>query len=106
LSAFRVVFSRRARAQLARIRDYLTLHADDETGKRLTSALIDRCLELDDFPDRGTPHPELGAGVRTIVFQRKATIGYVVADTDVVVLGIAWRGQRLEAAIRHSGQRS
>jgi len=52
LSVFRVVFSRRARAQIARIRDYLSIHADEETGERLTTALIDRCLELDDFPDR------------------------------------------------------
>lgn len=104
MNVFRVVFSRRARAQIARSRDYLSIHADEETGERLTTALIDRCLELDDFPDRGTPHPELGAGVRTILFQRKATIGYVVADTDVVVIGIAWRGQRLEDAIRRGGQ--
>ena len=100
MNAFRVVFAGRARAQIARIRDYLSDHAGEETGERVTAALVDRCLELDSFPERGTAHPELGAGVRTIPFQRKATIGYVVSDTDVVIVGIAWRGQRPEDAIR------
>lgn len=100
MNAYRVVFSRRARAQIIGIRGYLSVKADEETGERLVSALIDRCLELDVFPDRGTPHDELGEGVRTIPFQRKATIGYVVDDADVVIVGIAWRGQGLEEAIR------
>ncbi len=102
MSAYRVVFSARVRAQLAAIRDYLSLHADEETAERIATALVDRCLELDSFPDRGTLHRELGDGVRTIPFRRSATIGYIVSGRDVIIIGLAWRGRRLGDAIPRS----
>jgi plasmid stabilization system protein ParE len=103
LTLYRVVFSRRVRAQLGNIRNYLSVHADGETAERIVGALVNRCLELDTFPDRGTLHEELGKGVRTVPFRRNATIGYVVAETDVIIIGLSWRGQPLERAIRHPG---
>jgi plasmid stabilization system protein ParE len=99
LSGYRVVFSRRARGQIADIRDYLSHNAGAEAADRIVGALLDRCVELAVFPDRGTPRDALGKGVRTIPFRRNATIGYVVNGTDVVMIGIAWRGQQPEDAI-------
>lgn len=103
--ARRVVFAPRAETQIGDIWDYIALHSDENTADRIVDALIERCLELDMFPGRGTPHEELGEGVRTIPFRRTATIGYVIAGADVVVTGIAWRGQKLEEAIRVPSQR-
>lgn len=102
MNDYRVVFSRRARAQIAGIRDYLATHVDEETAERIAAALADRCLELNAYPDRGTPHEDLGDGVRTIPFRRSATIAYVVAGPDVVIIGISWRGQKLEEVIRNA----
>jgi plasmid stabilization system protein ParE len=91
LSAYRVVFSRRSRDQLDRIGDYLSVHVDEETAEGFVSALVDRCLELATFPDRGTSHEELGKSVRTRVntpMWRLVAYGPLgarwVTDTDMV----------------------
>ena len=94
-----VVLSASAEAHLAAIHDYLVERADRETAQRVVDELIDRCLGLATFPNRGTLHDELGEGVRTVPFRRSATIGYVVAANDIVIVGVAWRGQRLEESI-------
>lgn len=99
MSVYRVVFSGAVRDQLDRIADYLSVHTDQEPADKIVGAVIDRCLELDTFPDRGTSREELGQGVRTIPFRRIATIDYVVAGADVVIIGISWKGQRIEDAI-------
>jgi toxin ParE1/3/4 len=99
LSGYRIVFSCRARGQISAIRDYLSHRTGAETADRVVGALLDRCVQLAVFPDRGTPRDALGKGVRTIPFRRNATIGYVVSGTDVVNIGIAWRGQQPEDTI-------
>lgn len=95
MSRYRVVFSARADAHLMAIRDYIAGQAGADTATRILDKLIDRCLSLEDFPARGTPHPQLGKGVRTIPYRRSATIVYVIAGHDVVITGVAWRGQDL-----------
>jgi toxin ParE1/3/4 len=95
LRRYRVVFSARADAHLIAIRDYIARQTGVEMAQRVVASLIDRCLGLSDFPARGTPSEALGEGVRTIPFRRSATIGYVIVGGDVVITGIAWRGQDL-----------
>jgi toxin ParE1/3/4 len=104
LSRYRVVFSARADAHLIAIRDYIAGQAGAGTADRVVNRLIERCLGLNDFPSRGTPCERLGKGVRTIPFRRSATIAYAVAGRDVVITGIAWRGQDL-AALAEEGDR-
>lgn len=93
MSGYRVVFSARADVHLIAIRDYIAGQVGAETAERVIEKLIDRCLGLSDFPARGTPHERLGEGVRTIPYRRSATIRYVISGQDVVIVGVAWRGQ-------------
>jgi toxin ParE1/3/4 len=95
LSGYRVVFSARADAQLIAIRKYIAEQAGTETAGRVVQKVIERCLGLSNFPARGTPSPKSGEGVRTVPYRRTATIGYVLTGRDVVITGIAWRGQDL-----------
>ncbi|MEA3039739.1 MAG: toxin ParE1/3/4 [Sphingomonadales bacterium] len=93
MSTYRVVFSERVEAQLRAIWDYIAVEADPAAATRTVERLVARCLLLDTFPERGTPHEEYGPRVRTVAFRRSATIGNTVMDRDVVIVGIAWRGQ-------------
>lgn len=93
MSRYRVVFSARADSHLMAIRDYIAGQAGAGTADRVVSNLVDRCLGLNDFPSRGTPCERLGKGVRTIPYRRSATIAYAIAGRDVVITGVAWRGQ-------------
>lgn len=68
-----------------------------DVASAFVDRLIDRCLSLEEFPSRGTSREDIGMGVRTIPFKRRATIAYTIADTDVVIVTIAYRGQDIYA---------
>jgi len=63
----------------------------------LVSAIQDRCEGLTTFSERGTPRPEVGPGVRSIPFRRKAIIAYVVETDTVVIIGILYGGRDVSA---------
>ncbi|HEX8513995.1 MAG TPA: type II toxin-antitoxin system RelE/ParE family toxin [Allosphingosinicella sp.] len=67
------------------------------SASELVSAIQDRCEGLTSFSERGTPRPEIGPGVRSIPFRRKATIAYLVRPDAVVIVGILYGGRDLAA---------
>jgi plasmid stabilization system protein ParE len=52
------------------------------------------------FPERGTRRDDLLPGLRTIGFERRVTIAFVVTPDTVLIEGIYYGGQDFEAAIR------
>lgn len=69
----------------------------------LVSAIQDRCEGLTRFSERGTPRPEIGPGVRSVPFRRKAVIAYLVRREAVVIIGVMYGGRDL-AALREPGR--
>ena len=57
-------------------------------------ALLDR---LSDFPERGTPRTDLGAGVRTISLERRVLIVYRPSADQVVILRVIYAGLNFDA---------
>ncbi|HEY0413295.1 MAG TPA: type II toxin-antitoxin system RelE/ParE family toxin [Allosphingosinicella sp.] len=68
-----------------------------DSAAELVSAIQDRCEGLTSFSERGTPRPEIGPGVRSVPFRRKAVIAYVVEAEAVVIVGIMYGGRDLSA---------
>ncbi|MEA3033415.1 MAG: toxin ParE1/3/4 [Sphingomonadales bacterium] len=68
-----------------------------DSAAELVSAIQDRCEGLTIFSERGTPRPEIGPGVRSVPFGRKAVIAYVIEAEVVVVVGIMYGGRDLSA---------
>lgn len=66
-------------------------------AERWIDALIAWIEELADFPERGTPRPDLGAALRTRVFRRSVTIAYAVSEETVTVLRVFARGRNITA---------
>jgi toxin ParE1/3/4 len=91
----RVELSRPALADLDRIADWVAAGA----GAQVALAYLDRieasCASLADFPHRGTPRDDLGADVRTISFEGRATIAYRVEPERVLILGVFHAGRLL-----------
>ena len=52
---------------------------------------------LCDFPERGTPRPDIEVGLRTRVFRRSVTIAYAFSDGTVTVVGVFARGRDVNA---------
>ena len=95
--AHRISIRPRARLDLLGIYDFVADFAGAESGRRIVAGIEAQCRKLSIFPERGTPHPELMAGLRTIP-HGKAVIAYVVEARQVDIVRIRYGGQQLEPA--------
>jgi len=75
-----------------------------ESGLAVAGAYIDRietaCMALETFPERGTRRDDIRPGLRTMGFERRATIVFQVTRADVVIVRIFYGGQDFERALR------
>lgn len=95
----RVRYDDRAIAQLSRIRQWIAQRAGEDVADRIVESIFSRCEALSSFPERGTPHPDLHPRLRTIPHRGRYTIGYVVGEDTVTIVGIRSAGQDLDALI-------
>ncbi|WEK43405.1 MAG: type II toxin-antitoxin system RelE/ParE family toxin [Candidatus Sphingomonas colombiensis] len=76
------------------IEDLIELHrwVSDETDPATASGYLDRIEEriasLSQFPDRGTPRDDLITGIRTLAFERRLLVAYMVDGSIVTVLRV------------------
>jgi toxin ParE1/3/4 len=103
MKRYEVSFRPRAEADLFGLYQYIA----EEGGTAAASAYIARieaaCLALATFPERGTRRDYIRPGLRTIGFERRATIAFQVMQDEVVILRIFYGGQDYERALRRSG---
>ena len=98
MRTYEVSFRPRAEADLFGLYQYIA----DEAGTTVAGAYIDRieaaCLALATFPERGTRRDDIPPGLRTIGFERRATIAFQVSPGEVVIVRIFYGGQDYERA--------
>jgi toxin ParE1/3/4 len=58
------------------------------------------CKGLALFPQRGTARDDVLTGVRTIGFERRVTIAFVVTAEIILIEGIFYGGQDFETAFK------
>ena len=94
-----VVFREAAQTDLFELYRYIA----DQVGRARAGAYIDRieaaCLQLAEFPERGTRRDELRPGLRTIGFERRATIVFSIDEGTVVIGRILYGGRDLDALL-------
>jgi toxin ParE1/3/4 len=77
-------------------------HVADDAGTGIADGYQLRiraaCLGLADFPGRGTPRDALAQGLRSIAFERRATIYYRVTGRTVEIVRIFHAGRDVERA--------
>jgi toxin ParE1/3/4 len=96
--ALEVVFSAPAEDDLNGIYDWIAANADAETAYAYVSRVMTACRKLSLFPARGTPREDLGEGVRTVPYERRAVIAYRVERKVVRILRVLHRGRELDQA--------
>lgn len=92
--ARRLRFRPRAKEDLDRIYDFIADFAGAPSAHRIQSEIEAQCRKLTTWPHRGTPHPEMRAGLRTVPCG-KAVIAYLVEARDVVIVRVRYGGQQL-----------
>ena len=99
---YEVSFRPRAEADLLALYEYIA----EEAGTAIAGAYLERielaCLNLATFPERGTQPDDIRPGLRTIGFERRATITFQVLENEVVILRIFYGGRDWERAFRQS----
>ncbi|MBX9931207.1 MAG: type II toxin-antitoxin system RelE/ParE family toxin [Methylobacterium sp.] len=97
-----VVFREAAQTDLFEFYRYIA----DQAGRIRAGAYIDRieaaCLQLAEFPERGTRRDDLGPGLRTIGVERLATIIFRIDEGTVVIGRILYGGRDLQALLDES----
>ena len=99
---FEVSFRPQAEADLFGLYRYIARKA----GREVAGAYIDRieaaCLALETFPKRGARRDDIRPGLRTLGFERRATIVFQVMKAEVIIVRILYGGQEYERAL-HGG---
>jgi toxin ParE1/3/4 len=90
--AYRVIYRQSADANLDAIYQWIADSADEDSALSYVLRIREKCETLADFPNRGTPHDDLIAGLRTIPFGRRVTIAYPVQGDEVIIARIVHAG--------------
>ena len=84
--------------------DRLHRYIAGRAGEGLADGYIDRivafCQGLSTFPLRGKARDDLLPGLRTVGFERRATIAFKVMTDTVLIEGVFYGGQDFEASFR------
>ncbi len=98
---YRIVVTPEARDQIDQLYRYIATAAQDsDFALGFVGRLLDHIATLAEFPQQGTPREDIRPGLRTIPWQRRATIAYVVEERDVVIVGVFYAGRDMDALLR------
>ncbi len=92
---FKVVFHPAAERELDDIFHTIVLGAGPLVASNYTEGLLDFIESLADFPKRGTIREGRVDGLRIIGYRRRVSIGFVVSDDTVTVLGVFAKGRNV-----------
>jgi toxin ParE1/3/4 len=98
----RVVFAVSAKADLDAIFTWIADHASEDIAGSYVARIRGFCEEIPPFPLRGTKRDDLRAGLRTMGFERRATIAFTVMGEDVIILRVLDAGRSIELAFGES----
>jgi toxin ParE1/3/4 len=104
MKKYEVSFRPQAEADLFGLYRYIA----QQSGTAVAGAYVDRieaaCLGLETFPERGTRRDDLRPGLRTMGFERRATIVFQVMDREVIIVRIFYGGRDYERILRHADE--
>jgi plasmid stabilization system protein ParE len=89
----RVVLSRTALNDLAKIGRWIGEAGAPQTGKRYVARIRQRLARLGDAPEVGRPYGFHDPGLRVVGYERRIMIAYRVEKTRIIVVRIFYGGQ-------------
>ncbi len=83
-----VIFTPLAERQLDKLHERISQQANEQRADDYIGRIIAYCKSFKTFPQRGTSRDDLLDGLRTIGFERRITIAFVVTPSAVLIEGI------------------
>ncbi|NJL50338.1 MAG: type II toxin-antitoxin system RelE/ParE family toxin [Blastochloris sp.] len=71
--------------------DYIRENGSERQARNIVAGIYDYCHGFTTFPHRSTRRDELMPGLRTVGWQRRATIAFTVAGDRILILRILFR---------------
>jgi toxin ParE1/3/4 len=100
VNRYKIVFRPLAEADLTNLYDYVA----DDAGAAIAGGYLERieaaCRSLETFPHRGTKRDDIRPGLRTMGFERRATIVFRVLKSEVVIVRVFYGGRDFERHLR------
>jgi toxin ParE1/3/4 len=93
-----VIFTPLAERQLDSLYANVSDNAGELVAERFVARIVAYCQGLTTFPRRGDARDDLMPGLRTIGFERRATIAFIVTADAVLIEGVFYGGQDFETA--------
>ena len=78
---------------------YIAAQAGEARADGYVGRIVAFCRGLETFPLRGTKRDDLLAGLRTVGFERRTTIAFVVTADAVLIEGVFYGGQNFEQTL-------
>ncbi len=97
---YKVSFRPEAEADLFGIYGYINERSGQTRAGDYIARIEAVCMALATFPERGTKRDDLAPGIRTIGFERRATIAFRVEKNIVRVIRILYAGRDFDASFR------
>jgi toxin ParE1/3/4 len=76
MKRYAVVFTPRAERQLSDLYAYIAEHSGEARADTFVRAIIDDCLSLATFPERGVTREDIRPHLRTKGYARRVTIAF------------------------------
>jgi toxin ParE1/3/4 len=100
MKKFAVSFRPLAEADLLALYGYIAVEAGHEAAGAYIDRIETTCMALETSPKRGTRRDDIRSGLRTMGFERRATIAFQVTGKEAVIVRIFYGGQDYERALR------
>ena len=101
---YTIIFTPRAERQLASLYAYIADESNEERAEKYVRGLVNDCLSLATFPERGNKRDDIRPNLRVKSYRRRVSIAFSVNTTTaiVVVHGVFYGGQDFEPLLRET----
>jgi toxin ParE1/3/4 len=96
---YSVVFTPEAEEQLIALYRYFEAEAAAAIAQSYTSAIVDYCEALGDFPYRAVSRDDIRPGLRVTNYKGRVVIAYEVEAQTVSIIGLFYGGRDFESLL-------
>ena len=104
MQQYSVIFTPRAERQLDELYLYIAEHDGETLADNYVTGIIDDCLSLTTFPERGVKRDDIRPNLRIKNYAKRTIIAFSIDTTSkiVVIHGVFYGGQNYEPLLHDS----
>jgi toxin ParE1/3/4 len=97
--SYSVVFTPEAEEQLVDLYRYIANDASPAVAEKFTSATVEFCEGLANFPHRSVRRDDIRPGLFVTQYRSRVVTAYSVDNNEVVVIGVFYGGRDFESLL-------